>query len=223
MHIVFGSQDSIDTDVMLFVDRIGTVSEANQTIEGCVLLSDGKRLNVNLAVVADGIIVDVFKGTADEANNSVLQTYRLHDQVHQCPIVKMLPRDAGIKNLRAMRAICSFISRTEMRAQVKTALKGSAVDKYNFLLGCELDSIVDLGSKNSNLVDFHKMLAFQMGQAYLLNKSIEVYTKQDIAAQLEELRPALERSGVVQFDQFKKQWLSSFDPKSIPQFEVLKK
>lgn len=229
IYNIFGSADSIDCDVMVFVDTIGNVADSKQVIEQCTNVIQplySKKVNVNLAIAADGIIKEVFKGTADEVNNSLFTTYHLHEQVHPRLVTRFVPRNPGIKALRAMRALLSFISRTQYRTPVKAALVGTATDKHELLKVIKFSHIADLGHKNISTTDFHKTLAFQMGQSFLLNIGIEAYTKQAIANHCPDLAPFLFRESGADpavLDNFKDVWLTSFDPKSIPEYEELRK
>lgn len=229
IYNIFGSADSIDCDVMVFVDAIGSVADSKRIIDECISLlqpSFSKKVNVNLAIASEGIIQEVFKGTADEVNNSLFSTYHLHEQAHPRIVNKFVPRDPGIKALRAMRALLSFISRTQYRGPVKKALVGTATDKYELLREIKFSHITDLGHKNTNFADFYKTLAFQMGQSFLLNVGIEAYTKQAIAQQCPELEQFLLRNNGADprvLDAFKDTWLSSFNPSSIPEYEELRK
>ncbi len=228
MYYVFGSHDSLDVDMVVLVDSIGSVAECRAQAkywEAAKQPLFDRKVNINLAVMRDGVLVDVFKGTPDEVNNSILVTYALHNQAHPLHITRALPRDAGVKALRAMRAILSFMSRTCWRMSIKQALPGSAQAKHGLLEVIRVDHITDLRHKNTSLIDFYKTLAFQMGQSYLLNSGIEVYTKSDIGSHLPELAPFLSRTvgaDPVVLDTFKVKWLGSFDPKAIPQFEQLR-
>lgn len=228
MYNIFGSEDSVDCDVMFFVPAIGSVAESKAliaTLSEELQKTQEKKVNGNLAVVSNGAVIEVFKGTADEVNNSLLTTYDYHHQEFPSQVMQHLPRDAGMKSLRSMRAILSFMSRTMYRGPIKAALTGSAVDKHSLLKEIVLALKLDLGHKNITQVDFYKMAAFQMGQSYLLNTGVEVYTKQAIASNCESLRPYLERreSDSAAIDAFKTLWLESFDPNMIPQYEELRK
>jgi hypothetical protein len=183
-----------------------------------------KKLNVNIASLRDGVVREVFKGTADEANNSLFSTYALHEQRFDQQIERAVPRDPGIKNLRAMRSILSLMSRTQYRMPIKNALRDSAVEKHSLLKEIRIDCISDIGHKNIEFSDFLKSLAFQMGQSYLLNTGIEVYTKRDIAEFIPYLRPILERRTLDSrpLDEIRQTWLNSFDPATIPQYEDLR-
>ena len=123
---VFGSDDSQDYDIMIFVDKIPSTQESKEMclkIESELqVIFPNKKTNVNLAVIENGIIVDVFKGTSDECNNSIFRTYSIHNQ--SCPLLidREVPRDLNLKLARSLRAILSFLSRTSYSNEVKKAL-----------------------------------------------------------------------------------------------------
>ncbi len=227
MYYVFGSQDSRDYDLLVIVDILGTTAEnkaAGKARE--VLFSKAykdKPLNVNLATMAGGVLTGVFKGTVDEVNNSIIDTYMLHKQDYVLALTKRLERDKGLKALRSMRAMLSFMSRTQFRTPIKDALKGAAVDKYALLKEIDFNFISDLGHKITTFPDFYKTLAFQMGQSAALNEGVELYTKGSIAERYPALAPMLERQEYLQaapeLTKFKTYWLGTFDPNLIPQYE----
>lgn len=72
---IHGSEDSTDVDVVYVVDEIPSLSEAKAFCS-----PDDKKENRNLIVVKDGIVTDCYKGTVDEINNSLLNTYYKHEQ-----------------------------------------------------------------------------------------------------------------------------------------------
>jgi hypothetical protein len=228
IYQVFGSHDSVDCDIIVFVTTIGSVADSRALIDKLKQelqpLFD-KEVNINLAVLTDGRVTEVFKGTPDEVNNSLLTTYDLHKQAHPQQIKHRVSRDAGLKALRAMRAVISFASRTQYRPAIKVALAGTAIEKHRILREMQFGAISDLGNKNTTMNDFYKTLAFQMGQSFLLNHDIEVYTKGDIARHLPQLKTFLSRDGgdATILDQFKELWLDSFIPANIPEFEILRR
>ena len=80
----FGSGDSIDRDVMVYVDEIPSQPDQGKklcTTYANLLFSKLGEVDCNLGVVKDGVMVDVVKGGACETNNSVLHTYHLHNRI----------------------------------------------------------------------------------------------------------------------------------------------
>ena len=85
VYNVFGSGDSLDCDFMVFVDSIPAIEDSKRLCAEYEKqlgehLESSQEMNANLAVVRDGVIVDCFKGTPDEVNNSILTTYLKHNQ-----------------------------------------------------------------------------------------------------------------------------------------------
>ena len=198
---VFGSPSSADYDILVLV---GNVPETYAAHEWCDEFTDelkniftDKKINVNLGVMRDGIIVKVFKGTPDEVNNSVFMTYAMHKQKHPLGIMKLVPRDYHLKLLRTARVILSFLSRTKHRLIVKDALKGDLNDKIAVLKAIDLNTIKDLADKNCTMQEFYKICAFQFGQCFGLASGIEFYTKEAIAEKYPEFKDALGRSNLL--------------------------
>lgn len=161
-YVIFGSENSLDCDVMVFVD-----SKTNQaeSAKKCLELKQSlkqyikteKELNVNIAILKDGQIVWAYKGTPDECNNSILDTAKLHPENKEIFITKRVSRSLEIKLIRALRIILSMITRTDRREDVKRALKNNSVgsrltilktvkfQELRYLETAKKDSIIDKG------------------------------------------------------------------------------
>lgn len=228
IYNIFGSEDSIDIDVMVYVDTIPNTEDGkNKCAELEKQLSEElqtrsfsidessykqikeneepklsqeiiKKVNVNLAIVKDGIIVDCFKGTPDEVNNSVFFTYVLHKQKYECMVKRKVIRDIQLKCARSVRIILSFLSRTEHRDKVKFALKGGFHDKLKVLKEINIAKLDDLGKNNQSLEDFYKVVAFQIGQCFSLIHLYEqeIYTKNQVIENFPELAPFIKREKI---------------------------
>jgi len=195
---IFGSQNSTDTDVVFFVDVIPNeiLNAANLCKQHNDIFasknSNTKRINTNIAVVKDGILQDVFKGTTDELNNALYYTYNLHQQEYDCQITQLLQRDVDLKYLRCARMILSFLTKTTFRNSVKKALNTDIQTKLDVLKIISLNTIDDFGTK-TDITEMKKTMAFQLGQTLLLNDGIEVYTKDEVANNFTELSSYLYR------------------------------
>jgi hypothetical protein len=195
---IFGSENSTDIDVVFFIEEIP--SKISKSADLCkefsnlyaTIYREKRTINSNLAVLNNGILVDVFKGTTDELNNALFYTYLLHDQEYGNSLSRLLKRDVNLKYLRCARMILSFLSRTKYRNNVKLALKGSIETKLDVLKLINLTSLIDFG-KTINDVEVKKSIAFQIGQTLLLNEGIEVYTKNDISMHMNKLEHYLMR------------------------------
>jgi len=68
---IFGSENSLDYDVMVFVNEIPKIVDDSHTLckfyntELSKILTD-KELNCNLAIIENGYVVKVFKGIIEE-------------------------------------------------------------------------------------------------------------------------------------------------------------
>ena len=205
LYNVFGSGDSVDYDIMVYLDKLpDTIEECkNLCKEYDKLLTalgySDKEVNTNLAVLKDGVIVDCFKGISIETNNSIFLTAPHHDQHRPIRVERQLPITnewKRQKSARALRIILSFLSRTQYRPEVKAALRGSTRLKMSTLLGIDLATIEDFGKNNQCKEDVYKNIAFQIGQARgLLHRyeCYELYTKGNIAVYFPPLRPYLYR------------------------------
>ncbi|MCK9476543.1 MAG: hypothetical protein M0R46_11520 [Candidatus Muirbacterium halophilum] len=201
---IFGSTSSEDYDVMVFVDEIPITEEAKRLCEKynkklyMRFVDTGmpiKKLNCNLAVLKDGVVVEVFKGTSDEVNNSCFLTYDFHTQIHPNQILKTVDRDVDIKIMRSARFMLMYLSRSEHRFDVKRGLKSNFVKKIKVLENIDLTKTTDLGEKGVDWVDYLKSMSFQLGQSLALLNGIELYTKEDISSHFPSLETMLNRTG----------------------------
>lgn len=196
-YLFFGSADSVDYDVVFLVEKMpDTILEkltlSNSLKEKLAEKYQDKVINSNLAVCTNGCIVAVYKGTADELNNSVMSTYDLHQQDFGNAITKKLKRDVHLKLIRSLRMLLSFVSKTEFRTVVKAALKGDIHQRILTLGAIDFSHLNDFG-KGTEATDLKKMMAFQLGQTLALAAGTELYTKKEIMVFFPELKPFLMR------------------------------
>ena len=186
-------------DCMIFVDEIPSTQESHELCEMfdeeiALVTGTQKEVNSNLAVLKNGIIVDTFKGTAEECNNALYDTYDLHDQHFANQIKSKIKRDVELKILRTCRVLLSFWSRSEHRPRVKEALRGDVYKKMEVISSIDIRKIHNIG-KNVSYIDYLKVMAFQLGQTLSLIDGVELYTKEDIAKEYPDLEPYLMREG----------------------------
>lgn len=205
----FGSADSVDLDVMLFLDELPpTIEECknfckgfdeNYPAEMCLphdfwVMADGKKVNSNLAVVRDGVVEKCFKGTEDEVNNMLLLTYAFHKQRHGPKVVIPVKRNIPVKIYRALRIMLTFLSRTSQREWVKAALKSDDVRQKVYHLGnMPFEAMIKEDLKKVTPAELLKTSAFQIGQCLGLLDGLELYTKRQIAFHYKTLAGALAR------------------------------
>ena len=182
-----GSADSRDNDIYYNFDEM---PEFNDCVKFC---KEDLSENRNIIVIKDGIVTNCFKGTVDEVNNGLFQTYHLHQQEHPLFVTRMVERDILIKYIRVLRCLLSHCSRTQYRSIVKKALNSSNwSEKIEVLEKIEISQITGFG-KNGSREDVLKVFAFQLGQIINLEYGIESYTKSDVAKYFPTLRPFLYR------------------------------
>ena len=183
-----GSADSTDKDFVYVVDEMPSLQEAK---EFCSADKDEDR---NIITVDKGIVTNCYKGSVDEINNSLLETYHYHEQTHELVIRYMMCRDVMRKIIRTVRIVISHLSRSQYRVEIKSALRGDWNKRMDVLGKIVLDEIdFDTLNKNMSAADIKKVIAFQVGQTLALLDGVEVYTKSGIANFYPKLKPYLQR------------------------------
>lgn len=200
---IFGSKSSKDYDVLVFVDELRSIDDNHSLIKDLnkflSLTLPSKPINCNLGILKDGILVNVFKGTYDEVNNSLYQTYDLHKeyQVYENRIVMQYHRfDDQFKHLklkRCYRFLLSFYSRTMLRNEIKEALRGNFKVRLDVLKKIDFRIHTEFPGKKDAVVDIYKVIAFQLAQTIGLFQGLEIYTKEDAAKYFPELEVFLLR------------------------------
>jgi len=185
--IIHGSENSLDRDAYVVLPEALGFKEAKK------LCDSYKEINANLLVVTEGKVSWCYKGTRDECNNSILNTYHLHKQEFDNPITVKAERDYGQKMLRTIRGLLSYVSRTPMRESVKKALVSEDLDfKVDVLKKIDLNTVEDF--EKTSKTEAYKFFAFQMGQTLaLLQDNVELYTKNSVAQYYPALKPYLDR------------------------------
>ena len=200
-YYLFGSENSLDYDVLVECDNIPqNINEAHDICkkyneELSKILTD-KELNCNLIKIKDNKIVNCFKGTYDELNNCLYYTYSNHKQVFPNPILSSVERDVNEKVLRVARFIITFYSRTELRTEIKAALRGNLLLKLAVLKKIDFIKMIDFPEKKEKKEDIKKIIAFQFGQIFSLLDGCESesYTKNGIIKNYPNLKSYLNRN-----------------------------
>lgn len=180
-NYIYGSEDSVDVDIAYIVDELPSLQECKK------FCSEDKNENRNLITIDNGIITNCYKGTIDELNNAILDTYKLHKQNTELRINRKVGRDIPLKVIRSIRVLLSHLSRSQYRKEIKLAIRSNWTTRLDTLDNIRLDTI-DFNNLNSNMSreDILKLFAFQIGQCrplILANK--EYYTKREIMDDLE--------------------------------------
>lgn len=197
---IFGSENSTDYDVMVFVDSMPeNIDIGHQWCKGfnediSHILSD-KPLNSNFGILSNGVVTEVFKGTPDEVNNALYYTYEHHTQFTHIMVMYPVDRDIELKLMRVYRCILSFFSRSHLRTTVKMALKSDIHKKYSTLGMIDFLTITDFPHKKEPIQDIYKVISFQYGQLFSLLDGYEQdsYTKNGIIKNYPALEPMLNR------------------------------
>ncbi|WQJ53447.1 MAG: hypothetical protein [Wendovervirus sonii] len=186
---IHGSEDSLDVDTYYIVDKVPSFQESK------IFCDSIKNENANLLSLDEsGHVNACYKGTVDECNNSLYDTYNLHRQQYPLLISSKVERDICLKCIRAIRIILSHLSRTQYRKNVKSALRSSMTDRINVLKSIPLQTVNFDGLENNQSgKDILKVIAFQIGQTMALINGIELYTKMSVAEEYDELLPFLYR------------------------------
>ncbi len=204
---IFGSENSQDYDVIVSVDSIPQNIDAAHNI--CKYWNDklskiltDKPLNCNLGIFTNGTLVDCFKGTVDELINCIYYTYQNHKQYYPNPITNPIVRDIDEKILRVSRFLITFYSRTNLRPQIKAALRGDLKLKLNILRQIDFIKMTDFPGKKEKVEDIYKVIAFQFGQVFSLidNHESDSYTKNGIIKNYPDLSNVINRSSISNSD-----------------------
>ena len=181
-NYIYGSSDSTDIDIAYIVDKLPSLNECK------IFCSSDKNENRNLITIDDGIISNCYKGTKDELNNAIKNTYSLHHQNTPLLITKNVKRNIPLKIVRSIRSILSHLSRSQYRLEVKLALRSDFDCRLNTLLNIDLTTI-DFTTLNNNMSkeDILKLIAFQSGQCLGLINGDEYFTKKEISLAYPEL------------------------------------
>lgn len=200
MYYIFGSENSQDYDVMVFVDDISPTIDDNHFVCKSYnnvlskILTD-KSLNCNIGVLKDGIITKVFKGDCYEVNNAIIYTYDYHQQEFPLVLNGLVDRDVHTKLKRVVRGILSFYSRSSIRSEIKAALRGDLIQRLEVLKKIDLSVYYDFKGKKESYYDILKVLAFQYGQLFSLYDGFEhlSYTKNGISTAYPDLKQFMDR------------------------------
>lgn len=201
---IHGSEDSLDVDVFYVFDSMPSYQDCH------TFCSSDKNENRNIIVIENGMVTDCFKGTCDEIQNSLYNTYSLHDQEYELDINEPIKRDIILKTVRVVRCFLSHFSRADnnkYRTIVKDALKsGDWKKRIDTLL--ELDMSCEDFQKN-NKTEVRKVFAFQLAQILGLYNDIEIYTKSDVGKHIHQLKQYVYRDKLadtrdlkIMFDKF---------------------
>lgn len=204
---IFGSENSTDYDIMINVKHISKNIDESHNLckyynkELSKILND-KPLNCNLIIINNNKIVDCFKGTVDELNNVLYYTYNLHKQFYENPILNPVNRDLNLKVVRVSRFLLSFFSRTNLRSDIKFALRNGLKERVSVLKKIDYTKMTEFPNKKENIKDIYKSIFFQFGQTFSLidNNESNSYTKNGISNFYNDYKNAIDRKDLKEKD-----------------------
>ncbi len=212
---ILGSESSQDIDIMVFVEKLPTsvyecsqfclsygkslAKELNDDSTESLSENPQRKINANVGIVQNGILISAYKGNQDETNNALFYTYVLHKQYFDNHILEIVPRNLTEKIHRTLRVMLSFLTKSKHRTTIKMALIADWQRKVEVLLALDLQEFFfDNQLKNQlgkvALLDFQKTFAFQMGQCQALLEGQEFYTKEAVSAYFPALSAYLLRT-----------------------------
>jgi len=199
-YYLFGSENSQDYDILVEYDSIpNDIDKAHALCKKfnveLQLIYPDKEINSNLITINNNQIIDCHKGTIDELTNCLYYTYHLHEQKFPNPILTPVERDLNEKILRVARFIITFYSRTDLRQEIKPALKGDLYKRLAVLNKIDYTIMTDFVGKKEKIEDIYKANAFQYGQVFSLIDGFDSdsYTKNGIIKNYPDLAPFLNR------------------------------
>ncbi|MCA6493249.1 MAG: hypothetical protein IM572_11290 [Chitinophagaceae bacterium] len=199
----FGSADSIDIDIL--VDH----PEATGQEKDKDLISALKKQflqtadwNMNIISIENGVVIKSIpsKGSPDGVNNSLFETYRLHEQKFPFPLERKLKRNVDAAIEKCLTAIFTFYKNTrhqEIYEAIPRQIKKGQAPMEERLRVLQQFSFnnqpYDDDAKNKNA---YKSTAFHIGQTISLINGREIYTKADLVYLHPELSPIIKRENI---------------------------
>jgi hypothetical protein len=198
-YYFFGSEDSMDIDVMVDHPEAGSKESDSQIIKFLKQqYPEIKEWNINIISIQNGEVIHSIpnKGGADSANNSLFQTYHKHVQVYDLPLKGTVPRNIPLACVKCVNSTLLWFKASkldlEYRQNIRPAMvSGDWAKCIDQLLKLSFrPPFNDNDKENKNIL---KSLAFNIGQTVALLKGRELYTKQSLGAFFPELIPLLQR------------------------------
>ncbi len=203
-YYFYGSKDSIDIDVLIEItsDIMPLHQEDRKRyIKYLETTYNLQNWNINLMVIQEGIVIDTVypKTWIDSVNNSLYNTYYLHNQVYNLPINKLVKRNKLLAIYKTVRTILAMTTRTDYRSIVKPIMNGCHDFnlKINILKQLDFTTILDFNQPHMKNEDVWKILAFYLQQNIsLIQDNTELYTKSDIIQANDKLTNFIKRNDI---------------------------
>lgn len=183
----FGSKDSIDIDILIEHPE-ATGEEKDKDLISALKNQIHQIIdwNVNIISIENGVVVKSIpsKGSPDGVNNSLYETYHLHEQKFPFPLERKLERDIDAAIEKCLTAIFTFYKRTKKDDFYRTIpkeIKNGTVpldERLKYLERFDYNNLpYDEDKKNRDAL---KSIAFHIGQTISLLQGIEIYTKAEL-------------------------------------------
>ncbi len=205
-YYIFGSKDSLDTDVLIISPKWAVIEKDSDLIWSIIkenylikypFIDEWKP---NFISIVGGFVTDSIssKGSIDSVNNSLYETYSLHEQLFALPIKAKMKRDINAAVLRCLERIFTFYKHSpdnkEYYKSIPTDIKNGTADLNVRLARLnELDLNLTPKFKKGDEVGEYKRIAFLIGQTISLLNGIEIYTKEDLIKHHEDLTDIINR------------------------------
>lgn len=197
-YYYFGSANSTDRDVIVdHPDATGTEGDTHLIKELKAKFPICSNWDINIVKIKEGYIIKSIpsKGNVDSVNNSLFQTYHLHEQEYSQPLKGNIERHKLLAVVRCIRAILLSVKKTsQYKATIRHIMKGDFQGRID-----ALSSITFCESTFPTLPDSYnefKRIAFRIGQTLSLMNGTEIYTKADFIANYPDLANIINRTGL---------------------------
>lgn len=180
----YGSHDSIDEDICVYLDELPNGIEDRKELTNQIKKSNfNPNSNLIIAKIENGQIIDCTKpkSSPDSLNNAVYLTYNLHKQEHPLQIWNIVKRNLPLAIYKTWRLIATYLARTEYR----TLLRPTMNWQFQFVNNLDKLRIIDwttintFNQKNVTDTDIWKGCSFYLAQNMALLQNLHIHTKED--------------------------------------------
>jgi hypothetical protein len=198
----FGSQNSLDNDYL--IDHPNSTGNENDVSIIRLLKSQFLFIedwDINIIKIENGIVINSIpsKGSTDSVNNSLFETYQLHEQKFEFPLKRKLDRNKLEAIRRCVNAILTFYKNTDQNDFYETVPRKvlkpvkSLVEQLEVLKEYDFDKLPPFINEAKNVEKFKK-IGFHIGQTIaLIDDSKEIYTKEELIAYNPDLKDVINR------------------------------
>jgi hypothetical protein len=195
----FGSADSRDIDVLIDHPEATGTENDKQLIKKLVdKYPEITAWNMNIIRIDRGVVVASVpsKGSPDAVNNSLFDTYKLHEQLHSFPLNRKLPRHTLLAVVKCVKNVLFAYKGTPNDSYYRNfcrpaLVRGTFAEQVELLLQLNFNSLFSQHeNEHRNQV---KSLLFRIGQTLALLNGIEIYTKSHLKSIFPDLAPMIDR------------------------------